>query len=146
MWLPPGHRHRRIRQVHATGDPSQGPGAFVDIGVDAARNLYALDAVEATVWVAEKVASFKPLTKGMKDRMNFPAHLTVRRGQLFLVDRNGNGIDMLGLDGTYQGRHLSIGWSDGAVNYPSQLCFTARKVGLRRGQYNNRVQIFTTTR
>jgi sugar lactone lactonase YvrE len=123
----------------------KGPGQFVDVGVDAAGVLYALDAVEASVWVAStKDSAFKPLTKRMKDRMNFPAHLTVRKGQLFLVDRNGNGVDIVGLDGTYQGRHLGIGWSDGSVNYPSQLCFDGQGVAFIADRFNNRVQAFST--
>ncbi len=120
-------------------------GVVTDIAVDQAGILYAVDAVNAVVWSAEKGAtSFKPLTKSLKDRMSFPAYLAVGRGRLFLVDQYGSGIVLLGLDGSYQGRQLSIGWSDGLVNYPAQICLREDGVAFVADRFNNRVQAFTT--
>lgn len=120
------------------------PGAFTDIAVDAAGTIFAVDAVGAVVWASEKGGTaFSPLTKSLKDRMNFPTHMLARRGKLFLVDQHGNGVVTLGVDGSYQGRQLGMGWSDGLVYYPSQLCMTDGGDVLVADRYNNRVQHFS---
>lgn len=122
-------------------------GVVTDIAVGAGGTLYAVDAVNAVVWTAEKGApAFKPLSASLKDRMSFPSYLTVNKGRLYVVDQNGNGIVILGIDGSYQGRQLSIGWSDGLVNYPGQLCVTESGVAFIADRFNNRVQAFTTGR
>ncbi len=124
--------------------PLPAGGMFTDIAVDAAGTLLAVDAVTATVWSADKSATaFKPLTGSLKDRMNFPIYMTSSKGKLFLVDQYGSGIVVLGLDGAYLGRQLSIGWSDGLVNYPSQLCVNDNGEAFVADRFNNRVQIFT---
>ncbi|GEJ57073.1 NHL repeat-containing protein [Anaeromyxobacter diazotrophicus] len=138
---------RRVLVLEANGGGRQlelpAGGQFTDVAVDAAGTLYALDAVGAAVWAAEKGSSaFHALTKGMKDRMNFPVYLTARQGKLFLVDAHGNGIVVLGIDGSFQGRQLSIGWNEGFVYYPSQLCFT-QSAAFVADRYNNRVQEFS---
>lgn len=120
-------------------------GTVMDVAADAAGALYAVDAVGASVWTAEKGAKvFKPLVQGMKDRMSFPTYILVSRGRIFLVDQNGSGIVILGVDGSYQGRQLSIGWSDGLVNYPAQLCMTEKGFAFVADRFNNRVQVFST--
>lgn len=122
-------------------------GTVTDIAVDLAGTLYAVDGVGGAVWVAEKgAAEVKLLVKDLKDRMSFPGYLTVTKGRLFLVDVNGSGIVLLGADGSYQGRQLSIGWNDGLVNYPSQLCLTDAGTAFVADRFNNRVQVFRTLR
>lgn len=117
---------------------------FTDVAVDAGGTIYAVDAVGASVWAVEKAgAAFKALAKDMKDRMNFPTYITASQGRLFLVDQNGSGIVVLGVDGSYQGRQLSIGWSDGLVNYPGQLSL-CDGLAIVADRYNNRVQVFST--
>ncbi len=122
-------------------------GTVMDVAEDAGGTLYAVDAVSASVWVADKDAkAFKALTPSLKDKMNFPTYLVASKGRLLVVDQNGNGIVLLGADGSYQGRQLSIGWSDGLVNYPAQLCLTEAGVAFLADRFNNRVQVFTTSR
>jgi hypothetical protein len=124
-----------------------GSGTVTDIAVDVAGNLYAVDGVGGAVWVAEKGSGeLKSLVKGLKDRMSFPGYMTAAKGRLFLVDQNGSGVVLLGVDGSYQGRQLSIGWSDGLVNYPAQLCLTDTGTAFLADRFNNRVQIFSTSR
>jgi NHL repeat-containing protein len=119
-------------------------GTVTDIAVGAGGVLYAVDAVKAVVWSAEKgAAAFKPLTQSLKDRMSFPSYLTVSKGRIFVVDQNGNGIVVLGVDGSYQGRQLSIGWGEGLVYYPAQLCMTESGTVFVADRYNNRVQVFS---
>lgn len=119
-------------------------GVIADVTSDQTGNLYAVDAVTATVWSAEKGATaFKALTKPMKDRMSFPTYLTAWRNRLVVVDQNGSGVVILGVDGSYQGRQLSIGWSDGLVNYPAQLCVRDDGTVFVADRFNNRVQAFS---
>jgi hypothetical protein len=121
---------------------------FVDLAVDAAGTIYALDALGSEVWsVAKGGAEFKPLSKGLKDSMSFPSYLTSDgKGTLLVVDQNGNGIVLLGIDGSYLGRRLSIGWSEGAVYYPTQLCLTQGGELAVADRGNNRLDLFTVTR
>jgi DNA-binding beta-propeller fold protein YncE len=124
-------------------------GIVMDVAADQGGTVYLLDAGSgrqgSAIYTAEKGATaFKPLVKGLGDRMSFPTYLLARRGRLFVVDQNGSGIVVLGVDGSYQGRQLSIGWSDGLVNYPAQLCMTDTGLAFVADRYNNRVQVFTT--
>jgi sugar lactone lactonase YvrE len=118
-------------------------GVFTDIAVDAVGTIFAVDAVSATVFSAPKGATeFKPITKGMKDSMSFPGYITASKGKLYVVDQNGMGIVILGQDGSYQGRQLSIGSNDGLVLYPAQLCLNANAEAFLADRQNNRVQLF----
>jgi hypothetical protein len=122
-------------------------GVVTDIAVGTGGTLFAVDAVNAVVWAAEKGATtFRPLTASLKDRMSFPSYITAFKGRLFVVDQNGNGIVILGVDGSYQGRQLSIGWSEGLVNYPAQLCLTESGAAFLADRFNNRVQAFSTAK
>jgi hypothetical protein len=122
-------------------------GVVTDVAVDLAGTVYALDAVRGAIWSAEKGApAFKLLTKGLSENVSFATYLVARKGRLFVVDQNGSGIVVLGVDGSYQGRQLSIGWSDGLVNYPGQLCITEAGLAFVTDRFNNRVQVFTTAK
>jgi hypothetical protein len=122
-------------------------GTFTGVAVDSAGTIYVVDAVAATVWSAEKAATaFKALTKPMKDKMSFPTYLLARKGRLYLVDQNGNGVVALGIDGSYQGRQLTMGWSEGTVYYPAQLCLTDAGQVFLADRYNNRVQYFNVVK
>jgi hypothetical protein len=117
------------------------------VAADSGGAIYALDPVVGAIWTVEKGGKeFKPLVQGLKDRMSFPTYMVVARGRIFLVDQNGSGVAVLGADGSFQGRQLSVGWAEGLVNYPAQLCMTEAGVAYLADRFNNRVQIFTTGR
>lgn len=121
--------------------------SFTDIAVDPAGTVYAVEAVGATVWSAAKGdAAFKQLSKSLKEYMNFPVALAVARGSLLVVDQHGDGIVAVGLDGIYRGRQLAMGWTDGLVRYPSQVCANAAGEVFLADRGNNRVQLFTVVR
>ncbi|HET7784856.1 MAG TPA: NHL repeat-containing protein [Myxococcales bacterium] len=117
-----------------------------DIGIDAAGTLYAVDAIGGTVYkAAAGSGAFAVFAKGLKEYLNYPVYIDFNdRGQILLVDQNGNGIVVLGPDGSFQGRQLSIGWSDGLVYYPAQICSASRGVVFVADRNNNRVQAFST--
>jgi DNA-binding beta-propeller fold protein YncE len=124
-----------------------GAAQFTDVAVDGAGRVLAVDAVGAAVWALDKgAASFRPLTGSLKDRMSFPTYAAIARGRILLVDQNGNGVVVLGQDGTYLGRELAIGWADGAVYYPAQMCIGSQGTAFVADRGNNRVQIFTMPR
>jgi DNA-binding beta-propeller fold protein YncE len=125
----------------------KGTSAVTDVHVDSAGTVYVIDGAQAAIWSAEKGATaFKPFTPSMRDRMNFPVYLTGSRGRFYVVDQNGNGIVVLGADGSFQGRQLAIGWGDGFLYYPAQMCMNASGDVFIADRGNNRVQIFNTSR
>jgi hypothetical protein len=125
----------------------KGALAVTDVHVDGAGIVYVVDGAQAAVWSVEKGGSvFKPFTQGMKDKMNFPVYMTGAKGRLFLVDQNGNGVVILGADGSYQGRQLAIGWADGYLYYPAQMCITGGGTAFIADRSNNRLQVFETAR
>ncbi len=122
-------------------------GAFTDVAVDGSDRVYVADGAAARIWVAEKGASsFQPFTPEMRDRMSFPGYVYVDRGRLLVVDQNGMGVVILGMDGTYQSRELSLGWSAGNVLYPAQICLTPSGDAFLADRQNHRVQVFTVRR
>jgi sugar lactone lactonase YvrE len=123
-------------------------GSFTDLCLDAAGTVYAVDPVTATVWSAERGGeAFKQLGKSLKDAASFPASIaTDGRGHLYLVDQNGMGVVVLGLDGAYLGRQLAMGWSEGLLYYPRQMCINDKGEAFLADRNNNRVQAFTIGR
>jgi len=120
-------------------------GFFSDLSVDPKGGLFLIDCVKAMVFSTDKEAkSFSPLTKSLREYLNFPTSLTMdNRGTLYVVDENGGGIVILGKDGTYMGRQLSLGWNEGLLYYPSQMCLNEKGEVFIADRGNNRVQIFT---
>ncbi len=119
---------------------------FTDVAVDPSGTIYAVDAVGSAIWMADRSATaFKALVTGMKESMNFPTRLAVSRGRLFVTDQNGQGIAVFGIDGSYQGRLLGMGWSDGLVYYPHQVCINESDDLFLADRFNNRMQIFSMT-
>jgi sugar lactone lactonase YvrE len=126
----------------------QGARGISDVAADAGGRIYLVDAVSATVFVAEPAATaFRPLSASLKESISFPTYLTAdNRGKLYVVDQNGNAVVRLGVDGSFQGRELAMGWVDGAVYYPAQLCINAAGDVFLADRNNNRVQIFAVPR
>lgn len=128
--------------------PLPGDGAvFTAVAVGANGTVYAADAVAARIWSAPKDAqALKPFTEPLKSYMNFPGHLVTTARGLLVVDQNGSGLVVIGQDGAYLGRQLSMGWSAGFVYYPAQVCVTAAGDVFVADRGNNRLQVFTAPR
>ena len=120
-------------------------GFFSDLSVDSKGALFLIDCVKAMVFSADKDAkTFSPLTKSLREYLNFPTSLTIdNRGTLYVVDENGGGVVILGRDGSYMGRQLSLGWNEGLLYYPSQICLNEKGEVFIADRGNSRVQIFT---
>lgn len=124
-----------------------GPEEFTDLAVDAGGRILAVDSVGSRVWAAEKAdTAFKAIGEGLKDRVSFPAGLTEHRGRLYLVDQHGHGLALLAGDGSFQGRELEMGWVDGKLYYPAQLCANGEGQLFIADRGNNRVQVFGESR
>jgi hypothetical protein len=123
-------------------------GFITDLCAGPKGEIFVVDGVKAVVYKTDKdMASFVPITKGMKDYMNFPMYImSDERGTIYLVDQNGGGIVMLGPDGSYQGRQLSLGWTEGLLYYPCQMCINKNGDVIIADRGNNRVQVFNMTR
>jgi hypothetical protein len=121
-------------------------GMFTDLAVDPAGTLYAVDAAHSVIWSAERSATaFKALTKSMKELVHFPIAIAVSRGRLYVTDQFGHGLAVFGIDGSYQGRLLALGWGEGLVYYPAQVCIDDKDQLFLADRFNNRVQIFGMT-
>jgi hypothetical protein len=76
--------------------------------------------------------------------MRFPTSITTDgRGIIYLTDRNGGKVVVLGQDGSYLGRLSGMGWKEGFLNYPSQVSINGKGEIFIADTLNNRVQIFT---
>jgi sugar lactone lactonase YvrE len=120
-------------------------GFFSDLSVDSKGTLLLIDCVKAVVFSAPKDSNaFSPLTKNLREYLNFPTSLTTdNRGTVFIVDENGGGIVILGQDGSFQGRQLNMGWNEGLLYYPSQMCINEKGEAFIADRGNSRVQIFS---
>lgn len=119
-------------------------GFFSDIAVDFKGNILLLDSVQARVYTAAKGAAvFSPLTEGMKEQMRFPTNITTdNRGRIYLTDRNGSRVMVIGQDGSFLGQMSELGWKEGLLNYPSQICINGKGEVFVADTNNHRVQIF----
>jgi sugar lactone lactonase YvrE len=120
-------------------------GFFSDLAVDSKGNLLLIDSTRRMVYSAAREAKgFLPLTRNLGDYLNFPTNLTTDgRGRIYIVDENGGGIVILGQDGSYMGRQLSMGWTEGFLYYPTQISVNEKAEVFIADRGNNRVQIFT---
>ena len=119
-------------------------GFISDLAVDFKDNALLIDSVNAMVFSAAKgAAGFSPLTKSLKQYVRFPTSITIdNRGRIYLVDRNGGNVVVLGQDGSFLGRQLAMGWKKGFLNHPSQLCINGRGEASIADTNNHRIQIY----
>ena len=120
-------------------------GFLSDLAVDPRGNILVIDCVKARVFSAAKDSpSFSPLSGELKEYSNFPTSVTTdQRGTIYIVDKNGGQILVLGPDGSFLGRQLSMGWNEGLLYYPSQMCINERGEAFIADRSNSRIQIFT---
>jgi DNA-binding beta-propeller fold protein YncE len=123
-------------------------GFFSDLAVDFKGNILLIDSVGKRVFIAQKDAkNFSPLGTSLKEYLNFPTSITTdSRGTIYVVDENGGGIVILGQDGSYLGRQLTMGWNEGMLYYPSQMRINEKGEVFIADRGNSRVQIFTIVR
>jgi DNA-binding beta-propeller fold protein YncE len=118
---------------------------FSDLAVGADGSVYLLDSVAGAIYLASPGAeSFALLSHGLKEHMNFPVSLAIAsKGVLYLSDQYGSGMVQIGRDGSFQGRKFGMGWEDGQLYYPAQLCINNRDMLMVADRNNSRVQVFS---
>jgi hypothetical protein len=131
---------RYVRQIKFP----QEYGFFSDVAVDFKGTVLLIDGVDGKVFSAAKnSASFSPLTRSLKEYVRFPTNLTTDdRGRVCLVDRNGGSIIILGQDGSFLSRQSGMGWKEGSLNYPAQMCINNKGEVFIADTRNHRIQIF----
>lgn len=119
-------------------------GSFSDLAVDSGGTVYLVDSAGSQIHSASKDAkSFSPLTKSMKEQMEFPTYIaTDNLGTLYVTDQNGGKIILLGQDGSFRGQKAARGWNEGQLNYPVGICLNGSGYAFVADRDNNRVQIF----
>ena len=120
-------------------------GFITDLTTDPKGTVFAVDGVKSMVYSnAKDPAVLAPITGTLKDNLKFPSNIaTDRKGMLYISDQTGGGIVVIGQDGTFRNRILSLGWKEGAVRYPSQSCIDKDGDLFVTDRANNRVQEFT---
>jgi sugar lactone lactonase YvrE len=116
-----------------------------DIAVDSAGTIFLIDGVAGRIYSADKDSSeFAVLAKDIKDYSDFPAGLAVdNKGRIIVSDKNGSKIIVIGRDGSFQGQQLGMGWKEGLLRYPSQICISGTGKLFIADRGNNRIQIFS---
>ena len=123
-------------------------GFISDVTVDGKGTIYVVDSVKPGVYAAPKDAKqFSPVGKGLQAHASFPTSIVVdARGVLYVADQNGAGVVVLGQDGSVLGRQLAMGWTEGLLYYPSQMCLNDKGQIFIADRGNSRVQLFSITR
>jgi sugar lactone lactonase YvrE len=119
-------------------------GFFSDLAVDPKGTVLLVDSVKAAVFSAVKTANaFSPLGNPLKEYLSFPISLTTdSRGTIYIVDTNGADVGIMAQDGSFLGKQMSMGWTEGLLYYPSQICVSENGDVFIADRGNSRVQRF----
>jgi DNA-binding beta-propeller fold protein YncE len=123
-------------------------GFVSDLAVTPGGDILLLDSVNAVVFVAKKDSTlFTPLTGSMREYMNFATYIAAgKAGEFYLVDQDGGAIVVMGLDGSFLGRQLGLGWKNGLLYYPTQICINKNGEFFIADRNNSRVQMFDSAK
>ena len=145
---------RRVIQLNSEGSYQRHvtfpleSGSFTDVAVDSRGTIFIIDSGNARVYSAAKDAPvFTPVGERLNKYVRCPTAIAVdRQGIIYLVDHNGASVLMISQNGSVIGQQLSMGWNDGLLYYPSQLCINDKGDVVIADRGNNRIQIFTVTK
>ncbi len=120
-------------------------GFITDLAVNSKGTVFLTDGVKSMVYSnAADPNIFAPITGIMKEDLKFPSNIvTDTAGMLFISDQNSGGIVVVGQDGSFRNRMLSLGWQEGFVRYPAQLCVDKDGNLFVADRANSRIQEFT---
>jgi hypothetical protein len=123
-------------------------GFFSDVTVTMGGTVLALDTVQCRVYTAAADAQvFSPLSAPFKEYALFPTSITTdASGLIIVVDQNGGALVVLNQNGTVLGKYLGMGWKEGQLRYPSQVCVSELGTLFIADRENNRIQVFSVTR
>ncbi|MBI5509047.1 MAG: NHL repeat-containing protein [Deltaproteobacteria bacterium] len=123
----------------------KGPGLFTAIYSDGKGALYAAEAKTVALFRLDPEGVWAQVGDSLSGYLSFPAHLTGdAAGRLFVVDQHGHGVAVVNHDGSFMGRQLGLGWVEGLVYYPTEICLDGKGNVVVADRGNNRVQIFAS--
>jgi hypothetical protein len=119
-----------------------------DLAVDTGGNLFLLDSVGRRLFSAGKDASaFAPLGKGLPESsVSLPTSITTSSGVIFVAEGSGGAILTFGRDGSFLARQLTMGWDEGTLNHPAQVCVSDKDDVFIADRDNCRIQVFRLIR
>jgi NHL repeat len=123
-------------------------GFATALAVDTAGTVFLLDSIKRRLFSAAKdAAGFAALGGDLSGSVaTMPASLTASAGILFVAEGSGSSIVAFGRDGSFLARQLTMGWEDGALNHPAQMCVNDKDEVFIADRDNSRVQIFQLLR
>jgi sugar lactone lactonase YvrE len=118
-------------------------GFITDLATNEKGTIFLIDSVSGVVYsTAKDPAVFTPITEKLKDDMKFATNIVADdKGFLFISDQNGGGIIVISQSGTIR-RLFSMGWKEGTLRYPSQLCINTDGDLFVADRANSRIQRF----
>lgn len=119
-------------------------GFFTDVTVSPTGDLLLLDSLKGVIYHAKKgTQDFVPLVSNLGEYLTLATNITTDyRGTIYLTDHDGAAIVVVGPDGTMLGRQLSLGWKNGQLYYPTQMCVNKSGDLFIADKGNSRVQYF----
>ena len=120
-------------------------GFFSDLAVDSGGTVFLLDTVQKMVYSAPPQAKvFTALTGKMTDYVLFPTNIALdSAGMMYISDQNSGSVVILNSSGSVIGKQLSMGYKEGWLRYPSQLCITEAGELFVADRENNRIEVFS---
>jgi hypothetical protein len=119
-----------------------------DLAVDPTGGVLLLDSINRRMFFADKdAAAFAPLGGDLTESLaTMPTYLTTSKGSTFVVEGSGSSIVSFRRDGSFMARQLSLGWAEGSLNHPSQMCINDKDEVFIADRDNSRVQVFQLIR
>jgi len=119
-------------------------GFFSDLAVNSNGTIFIVDSTQPAVYSAAPDAEqFTLLTDGVAEYTNFPTNIEVDASNtIYLVDKHGGSIVLLGSNGSFLGHKFGYGWLEGQFFYPAQLCISHGGNIFVADRSNSRVQMF----
>ena len=140
--LNPQGRFQRALQFPA------GTGFETDLAVDFEGNVLLFDAIERKIFSAAKgTGPFVQVGGDLSESVaTMPTAIMVSKGLIFVAEGSGGIIDTFGRDGKFVAHLLRMGWEEGALRHPAQLCVNDKDEVVIADRDNSRVQLFRLTR
>jgi hypothetical protein len=123
-------------------------GFVSELAVDPSGNLFLLDSIRRRLFSAANDAkAFAPLGGDLTASVvTLPTSVTPSKGVIFIAEGTGSSIVSFGRDGTFLARQLTMGWEEGSLNYPSQMCINDQDEAFIADRDNSRIQVFRLVR
>ncbi len=127
-----------LRQIALPKD-----AGFITDLTPANGKIILLDGAKGAMYISSADGTaFTPFIGNLRKYLDFPAYITYEDGLIYVVDKNGGNVDLFGMDGSFHGRRAGLGWNEGLLYFPGQMCVENDGYAVVTDRENNRVQIF----